>query len=345
MLNKILNKVSRNKKEPLSTRITSETVAEHREQILAGGRRFKYPIQYAKHRLVINAIIISLVALALVTIIGWWRLYVAQSTSTFIYSITKVIPIPVAKVDGQSVLYSDYLTRYIGSIHYAISKEQLNLDSDDGKRRVSHIKQQSMDDVVAEAYAAKLAKEMDISINDEDFELFLTAQRQSNGMTITEAAYQAVVLDYYGWSSSEYRHEMKSNLLRQKVSYAMDEDALNLANNLYDSLKSNSDQDLKTLVDKTPAQGGSKAVYGVSGWVPKTNKDGGRTEAASKLEKSQISSVIKSTSGSGYYIVRLLDISDKQVSYEYIEVPLTAFSTKLQSIKDENKVEKFITIQ
>lgn len=344
-LNKFLNKISRNKKEPLPTRITSETVAEHREQILAGGRRFKYPIQYAKHRLVINAIIIGLVALVLVTIIGWWRLYVVQSTSTFMYSITKVIPVPVAEVDNQPVLYSDYLMRYIGSIHYAVSKEQLNLDSEDGKRRVSHIKQQSMDDVIAEAYAAKLAKEMNISINDEDFELFLTAQRQSNGTTMTEAAYQAVVLDYYGWSSSEYRHEMKSNLLRQKVSYAMDDDALKLANGLYDSLKLNPDQDLKTLVEATPTQGGSKAAYGVSGWVPKSNKDGGRTEAASKLEKSQISSVIKSTSGNGYYIVRLLDVSDKQVNYEYIEVPLTAFTNKLQTVKDENKVEKFITIQ
>ena len=125
----------------------------------------------------------------------------------------------------------------------------------------------------------------------------------------------------------------------------MDDDALKLANSLSDGLNANSGQDIKTLVEATPAQGGSKAVYGVSGWVPKSNKDGGRTEAAAKLEKMQISSVIKSTNGSGYYIVRLLDISDKQVSYEYIEVPLTAFTNKLQGVKDENKVEKFITIQ
>lgn len=345
MLNKILQKISKNKKEPLPTRITSDTVAEHRERILAGGRRFKYPIQYAKHRLVINAILISLAALILVTIIGWWRLYVAQSTSTFMYSITKVIPVPVANVDGQSVPYSDYLMRYLGSIHYAVNKEQLNLNSEDGKRRVSHIKQQSMDDVIAESYAAKLAKEMDISISDEDFELFLTSQRQSNGTEMTEVAYQAVVLEYYGWSSSEYRHEMKSNLLRQKVSYAMDEDALTLSNNLSSALSADPSQNFKTLAESTPAQGGSKATYGVSGWVPKSNQDGGRTASAAKLEKTQISSVIKSTSGNGYYIVRLIDKSDKQVSYEYIEVPLTAFASKLQSVKDENKVEKFITIQ
>ncbi len=34
--------------------ITNETVSEYRERILAGGRKFKYPVQYARHRLVIK---------------------------------------------------------------------------------------------------------------------------------------------------------------------------------------------------------------------------------------------------------------------------------------------------
>ncbi len=345
MLNKIIQKVSKNKKEALPNRITSETVAEHREQILAGGRKFKYPIQYAKHRLVINAVIISVVFLIVISVVGWWQLYVVQNTSSFMYSITKVVPVPVASVDGRSVLYSDYLTRYIGSIHYAVNKEQLNVDSEDGKRRAAHLKQQSIDDVIAETYAAKLAKDMDISISDNDFEIFLVSQRQANGVEMTEVAYQAVVLEYYGWNYDEYRHEMKSNLLRQKVSYEMDKDAIQLANEIYDSLKNNPNQNLKTLAEQTPNKGGSKATYGVSGWVPKSNQDGGRTAEAAKLEKNQISSVIKSTNGSGYYVVKLLDINDKQVSYEYIEIPLTAFESQLKNIISDNKVKKYITIQ
>ena len=49
-------KLKRSKKQPApaASRITNETIAEHREQILAGGRRFKYPIQYTKHKLIIN---------------------------------------------------------------------------------------------------------------------------------------------------------------------------------------------------------------------------------------------------------------------------------------------------
>lgn len=57
-MKKLLKRITkRSNPEPLPNRITTETVAQHREQILAGGRRFKYPIQYARHKLVINAIL------------------------------------------------------------------------------------------------------------------------------------------------------------------------------------------------------------------------------------------------------------------------------------------------
>src|SRR5680860_1627910 len=104
LIRKLLRK-QRGNDLPLSSRITSETVVQHREHILAGGRRFKYPIQYTRHKLVINAITISIAALIIVIIIGWWQLYPMQNTSEFMYRITKVVPIPVAVVDGQPVLY------------------------------------------------------------------------------------------------------------------------------------------------------------------------------------------------------------------------------------------------
>ena len=36
-----------------------EKVEERREEVLARGRKFKYPLQYAKHRLVVNTIVIG----------------------------------------------------------------------------------------------------------------------------------------------------------------------------------------------------------------------------------------------------------------------------------------------
>lgn len=343
-MKKLLNKILKRNKEPLPSRITSDTVAQHRERILAGGRRFKYPIQYARHKLVFNAIIISIVSLVVVIVVGWWQLYSVQNTSEFIYRITKVLPVPVASVDGQPVLYSDYLMKYLSSVHYLQQKEQLSLKTDDGKRQVEYIKQQSMQDVIADAYAMKLAKNDGISISDSELQGFLKAQRQSSNGEISEQTYNAVILDYYGWSPDEYVHATKNKLLRQKVSYAMDKNALSVIDNVTNVLKTNPNSDLQALAKSTPNQSSAMAIYGTSGWVPKSNQDGGLTIEATKLTKLQISSVIKSTIGDGYYVIRLLDSNNDQVNYEYIRVSLTAFMDSLNKIINDKKVDKYISL-
>ena len=344
-MNKILNKIiKRRPAAPIPSRITNETVAQHREQILAGGRRFKYPIQYARHKLVFNAIIISLVTLVIVIVVGWWQLYPAQNTSEFIYRITKVIPVPVANVDGQPVLYSDYLMKYLSSVHYLEQKEQLSLKTSDGQRQVEYVKQQSLQDAIADAYAMKLAKSMGISVSDAELQGFLKSQRQSNSGEISEQTYNAVILDYYGWSPEEYSHATENKLLRQKVAYAMDKDAQTAVDNIMNTLKNNPETDFKTLVTTVTAKSGVKPVYGTSGWVPKDNQDGGLAVAASKLAKLKVSSVIKSSIGNGYYFIRLLDVNDSQVNYEYIQIPLTAFTNSLNNIIKSKKVEKYINV-
>src|SRR6478735_9399643 len=99
----------RNKQVEAPSRITNETVAEHREQILAGGRKFKYPHQYERHKLVFNVLIIGVVTVILFGIVTWWQLYPMQNTSNFFYRVTRIIPMPVAMVDGAQVRYGDYL--------------------------------------------------------------------------------------------------------------------------------------------------------------------------------------------------------------------------------------------
>ncbi|PKL31148.1 hypothetical protein CVV43_03815 [Candidatus Saccharibacteria bacterium HGW-Saccharibacteria-1] len=343
-MKRILRKIRKQPEVPPSSRITSETVAHHRERILAGGRRFKYPVQYARHKLVFNAILISLSALIVVLLVGWWQLYKAQNTSEFMYRITKVMPMPIASIDGRTVLYSDYLLKYRSSVHYLEQKEQVSLKTDDGKRQVEYIKQQSMRDAIADAYAAKLAKNMNISISSSELEGFLKEQRQSSDGEISQQTYDAVILDYYGWSPAEYKHITEGKLLRQKVSYAMDKKAISAIDGVSSAVKKDPKIDFKTLATTIADQTGTKAVYGTSGWVPKNNQDGGLSNEAAKLTKAQSSKIIKSTIGDGYYVIRLIDINDAQVSYEYVKVPLTAFTESLDKASKDNKVKKYIAV-
>lgn len=325
------------------SRITNETVAEHRERILAGGRRFKYPVQYARHRLVINAILISLVAAILIVAIGWWQLYPVQNTSTFIYRVTRVLPLPVATVDGQSVPYGDYLMKYRGAVHYLEQKEQISLKSDDGKRQVQYIKQQAMQDAIADSYAVKLAKKLNLSVSDSELEVSLKSQRQSSDGEVSQQTQDAAILDLYGWSSDEYRYSVKSALLRQKVAYTIDDNALSVTKSISSKLTTDSSS-LQAIAEAANTVDGNKVVYGASGWVPKENHDGGLAREASQLERGKNSGVIKSTTGDGYYFVRLLDSNDTQVSYEYIQIPLTAFARDLDNLQKNGKVVQYISI-
>jgi hypothetical protein len=324
-------------------RITNETVAEHRERILAGGRRFKYPMQYARHRLVFNTIIVTIVALLLVTLVGWWQLYLVQNTNPFFYRVTRVLPLPVASVDGESVHYGDYLMYYNSSAHYLQRSEQLNLQSEDGKRQLDFVKRKSMDTVVADAYAAKLARERGIHISKERVDKVIDDDRNTVNGRISQETYDASALNVLGWSPDEYRQDVQAKLLRQDVSYAIDTAAKSRQEQVGPLLKAPG-ADFEKIAASLGGEGDDKATIGVSGLVPYANRDGGLSVAALKLSKDQVSDAIKTTTGDGYYFVKQLEKTDTQVSYVYLKVPLTAFNKQLAELKKDNKVREYITI-
>lgn len=342
-MKKLVNKIRRKPEQEESTRITTETIAEHREKVLAGGRRFKYPVQYARHKLVFNAILIGVAVIILFIVFLWWQLYSVQNTSDFMYRVTKVLPVSVARIDGERVRYSDYLMKYRSSIHYLQEKEQVNLNSEDGKRQSDFVKQQAMEDALADAYAMKLAKENGVAVTDADLETFLQQQRNSADGQVSQRTYDAVILDYYGWSPEEYRHAMKAKLLRQKVAYVVDKQAEATADRIAELVTGNN-VNLKSIAAKINSEEGAQVTFAAQGWVPANNQDGGLAVAAAALKKGSVSSVIASTNGDGYYFVKLVDRNDTQVNYEYIHIPLTAFEEQLQAIRNADTTKVHITI-
>lgn len=344
-MKKLLSKVRRTKQpEEPAGRITTDTLAEHRERVLAGGRKFKYPVQYQRHKLVVNTIIIAVSAFVILLGLGWYLLYAAQNTSDFLYRVTKVVPVPVAVVDGEQVRYSEYLMKYRSAAHYLTEKEQIDPRSDNGKSQLSYVKNQAMNDAVADAYANKLAKQLDIKVTDADLETFLKQQRQSGENEVSEATYNAVIRDYYGWSPEEYREAMKSKLLRQKVAYAADAAAEKLSKEVATRVNAEG-ADFAKIAEEFNTRSKDSVMYTAPTLVPRTNQDGGLAAAAAKLQKGQVSPVVKTTSGNGYYYVRLVEVVGSQIRYEYIHIPLKEFTKKLAQAEKDDKLSKFIKIE
>src|SRR5665213_2865120 len=72
-------------------RITNDTVAEHREEVLSGARKYIYPLQHSKHHIVlISSSLFAAVVIAFLAYCGL-ALYKFQTNSGFLYGVTQVI--------------------------------------------------------------------------------------------------------------------------------------------------------------------------------------------------------------------------------------------------------------
>lgn len=339
-------KLKRSKKQPApaASRITNETIAEHREQILAGGRRFKYPIQYTKHKLIINTVLISMASIILLLVGCWAVMYPMQNTSTIAYRISRIAMLPVGSVDGEPVRYSDYLVQYRASEYYLNKYGEVKVNSKDWYVQLDDIKYRSMNLAQQAAYARKLAKRYNVSISRKDVNDFIDQERTTINGRVSQETYDASIRMLYGESADDYRLIVENGLLKNKVAFAMDTTAKDQTDKALSLLKSNGDF-AKTVetINKQSTEG--KLSAGNSGSVDISSKFNGlRVSDISKTPVGSLSGITRSTNDDGYYIVKVVAKTDKKITFEYIHIPLTVFKSQFEQLKKSGKISEYITI-
>lgn len=327
------------------SRITNDTVAEHREQVLAGGRKFKYPVQYVRRRLVINAVIITVAALIVLGVIGWWQLYPMQNTSTIMYRVTRVLPLPVAKVNGELVQYSDYLAQFRSSEHYLSKYGEIKLDSDDGKRQLSYFKRQSMDKAIATAYANQIAREKKIKVTSKDVDQFIEKERNTSNGVVSQETYDASIMMLYGQTPTDYRSTISSGILKNRIAFALDDNAAAQIKRVESLSKTYGGDFAKVAADMAGSKGGT-VTSGQSGLVKNASKFGGlRVSEVAKLEVGGISAILRSDTDDGYYIVKVIEKTETETNFTYVHVPLTQMKADIAKFKKEGKIVEYIKIE
>ena len=341
-IKKIVHKIRRRKHVPeLSGAITNETVAEHRETILAGGRRFKYPVQYSRHRLVINSILISIGTIILAGMLLWLQLYVFQNSSQFIYRVTQLLPLPVAVIDGERVPYSMYLKRFRSSIHYLKDQNNLNPDTSDGKKEVEYRKRVELDNAIRDAYATKLARDNKVIVSNADVDEFIRKDLASK--KVSETTYEKTVLNaFYDWSMDDYREIVRAELLKRKASFAIDIAAKQKADRVLAALRAPG-ADFGTVAKAQSDDEATKASGGDSGDVPlKTLDSNGVIARVNSLQPGQVTELIYGTDG--YYIAKLTSKTDQFVKFQFIKISLHEFDVRLAAAKKAGKIKEYITV-
>ncbi len=315
-----------------------EKVEERREEVLARGRRFKYPLQYAKHKVVTLTIIISIVAVIAAGTFVYFMLYKAQSTEDIFYRITQILPYPVATVDGEKVRYSDYLLIYKSTIT-PIEKQGMITSGQDFGEMQKYYKREALNSAEDYTYALKLAREMDIKVSSEEVNKAIENHRKAGGVERSEETFNRILQDNFNLSSGEYYRIIYLSLVSQKVSERIDEQTKMIS----DEVQGYIDEG-KTLSEIAKLMGDKVEYEETGGLIDKMNIDGGRATAALRLEKGQTSDRFTSNSGNGYYFVTLVDKTESTVNYISLHIPFTELKARIEKIRKDGKIEEKIEL-
>ena len=317
-----------------------EKVDERRDEVLSKGRKFKYPLQWTRHRIVINTILITVVVIAMVVIGIWLALYRLNMTDELLFRITRIVPVPVATVDSENVLFSDYLMLYRSSMTSIERQSGSQFDEESLNQLRTEYKKSAISEAEKYSYALKLARESGITVSDEEVQNEFQRHLNLGGIERSEESFIKIVSDNVGLSKSEYERMLYLSLLKSKVEIDIDSAANQIANQVEKLLAENGN-DFKAVAE---ALGDKISYQETGGLVDGKNIDGGRASEAMKLEPGESSGKFISMSGDGYYFVKLISKTDSQVNFVSIRVPFTEFAKRFDTLKQDNKIVEYITI-
>lgn len=341
-----LSKLRKKNREPdidPGTRVTNDTVAVHREQILKGARKYIYPLQHSKHRLVIISVSIFVLAVVAFFTYTTFELYKSKSTSLFLYRVTKVIPFPVARIGSDFVSYESYLFEINHYMHYYETQQELDFKTDTGQAQLAEFKKRALQKVVDDAYIRDIAKQKGISVSDKEIDDAIKVVRNQNRLSSSDSELEAILKDYWNWSISDFRRSLKSQVLSQKVLSGLDTGAHERANSALAQLKNG--KDFAILAKEVSEDAGTKDNGGEYGLlIDKTNRDiSPKTiEALFALQPGQYSDVVDM--GFGLEIVKNIENKDTQIRASHILFTFKDINEFLNNEKDQKKTRSYLTL-
>lgn len=347
-LNRLKNPLRRRRRKGLSIRhgegvprITTETIASHREEVIGSARKYIYPLQHSKHK-----IIFITAALAITSVISFFTyctlaLYHFQSTSGFIYRVTQVVPFPIARTDDSFISYESYLFEVRHYTHYYESQLKLNFNSPEGQLQLAAFKKQALDKVINDAYVKKLAAKHNVKVTDQQINDQITILRNQNRLGNSDKVFEEVLKDYWGWSVNDFKRSLHNQILAQNVVAVLDTSTRDRANQALAELKSGVDfaEVAKRYSDDTS----SKANGGDIGIVERTKRDltAETVDTLYKLKPGQHSEVLNI--GYSLEIVKNIEVKPEgKVHAAHILFNFKDISAYINELKDKQKTTAYI---
>ncbi len=323
--------------------ITNETIAEHREEVLKGARKHILPLQHSRKRAVVLSVTIFLITVATFFIFSLVGLYRLQSTSTFMYRITQVIPFAVARTRGNFISYESYLFELRHYMHYYETQQKLNFDSEEGRAQLAEFKKQAMDQVINDALVKYLAKQNGVSVTNQDVDQEIAIVRQQNRLGTSDQVFEDVLRDFWGWSVSDFKRSLRQQILARKVVSKLDTGAHERAQAALDELRSGIDfAEVAKKYSEDPTTKETGGDYGIS--IDQSTRDipAKVTNAVFDQAVGQYSSIIDT--GYSLEIVKTLSIENGKARAAHIQIVFKDISEYLGPLRESSPPSKYLSL-
>ena len=324
--------------------ITNTTVAEHRDEVLGSARKYIYPLQHSKHRIVLISTGIFIAVLIAFFSFCTLALYRWENTSGFMYRVTQVLPFPVARIGNQFVAYENYLFELRRYTHYYESQQKLDFENNElDQQQLDEFKDRALERVINYAYIKQIAQDKDISVSDQEVQEEIALWRTQDRFGSGERVLEDVLKDYFGWSQSDFERYLEQEILTQKVVAALDPETTERANKAYQELKGGAD--FADVAKKYSDDVTSKNNGGEFGFTITKNERDLTPEATNilfNLKKGEFSEVINT--GYSLEIFKLLDKKQDKVQAAHILFNFKDINDTLNDKKEEQPVTVYITL-
>lgn len=339
---KIKNKDSRVEEKGLP-RITNETLEETRKEVIKGARKFVYPLQHSKHRIVIlSSLLALLVALGF---LGYsaFALYVQKSTSTLMYRVTQFVPFPVAKAGSNLISYEEYMFEIRQYVHYFENQEKMDFSQPENKQQLESQRKEALDRAVKKYYVRKLAKANDVKVTEEEVDKEVALYQSQNKLGSDEQVLKDVLRDYYGWTINDFRRQLTSRILAEKVLDKLDTQARQKAESALAELKAGTE--FAKVAEKYSEDTNTKSKGGeIPFLIDKQDRNvpSQMTNQLYSLQPGQYSDIF--SVGYGLEIVKNLENKDGKIRAAYILVNYKNIESFINAEKEKSPTTLYLKL-
>ncbi len=323
-------------------RITNKTLAEHREQVLSGARKYVLPV-HSKNRIVLLSVSIFVATLVVFFTYCTLALYRFQSNSGFLYKVTQVIPFPVARSGTQFIAYENYLFEMRHYTHYYETQLDIDFSNENERLQLEQFKRRALDKVVNDAYVKQLADREGVTVSDREVDDQITIARNQQRFGATEQSLEDVISDFWGWTIDDFRRTLRQQLLAQKVAEKLDTETRQQAEAALAELQSGADfaeVARKYSDDEATKENGGEFGFAVDKMSRELSPQS--ADILFDLEPGAYSDIVNT--GYSLEIVRNIETNDNKVRAAHIVFNFEPIETHLNDLKAEKPYTVYVRL-